>query len=114
MKYLLLIYNNDETDRRIARDQGVELDRTHESVITDLMATGEWVETHELDQDDAVVVRTGPGRTPLTDGPFAHGTEIVGGYYIVDVADRTRAVEIAQRFLEAATSVIEVRRIAST
>jgi len=44
-------------------------------------------------------------------GPFTEGTEWIGGYYIVDVANRERAVEIAGRLAEVDHSPIDARRI---
>lgn len=111
MKYLLLISNSADTDRAIEADDGERLGAVHSALADELRASGEYVALHELAQDDAIVVRTGEGRPAFTDGPFTEGREFVGGYYIVDVADRERAVEIARRLYEAETSVIEVRRI---
>ncbi len=51
------------------------------------------------------------GKTIATRGPFTEGTEIIGGYYIVDVAGRERAVEIAGRLAETRFSPIEIRRM---
>ena len=36
----------------------------------------------------------------VTDGPFAEGTELVGGYSIVEVASREEAVALAQQVVE--------------
>jgi hypothetical protein len=45
------------------------------------------------------------------DGPFCESKEWVGGYYVVDVTDIERAIEIAGRFVEARFSPVEVRRL---
>jgi len=42
---------------------------------------------------------SGPDKV-ITDGPFLEGKEIVGGYYIIKVADYDAAVEVAKGFPE--------------
>jgi hypothetical protein len=37
----------------------------------------------------------GGGKTQVTDGPFTESKEIVGGFFIIDAADRDEAVRIA-------------------
>lgn len=50
----------------------------------------------------------------VTDGPFAEGAEIVGGYLMVNAADINQAVEISKGcpILKAEDGHIEVREIA--
>ncbi len=40
------------------------------------------------------------GRTTVTDGPFAEAKEVVGGYALLEVADRSEAEAWTKRFLE--------------
>ncbi len=40
---------------------------------------------------------TGENRT-VTDGPFAESKELIGGYYVISVADYDAAVEVAQDY----------------
>lgn len=47
----------------------------------------------------------------VTDGPFAEAKEVVGGYWIIDVASRDEAIEWAKRCPGADNEVIEVRQI---
>ena len=67
-------------------------------MISELRASGEFVDTNELAVEDAVDIGHHDGAPIVTRGPFTEGTEWVGGSYIVDVADQERAVEIACRF----------------
>ena len=51
--------------------------------------------------------------TPQTsDGPFAEAKEFLGGFYLVDVEDEARALEIATKIVEHIHEPIEVRRLA--
>jgi hypothetical protein len=45
--------------------------------------------------DTATTVRVRGGEVLATDGPFSETKEVLGGYYIVDVADLDRATELA-------------------
>ena len=45
--------------------------------------------------DTATAVRVRDGKTSSTDGPFAETKEVLGGYYLVDVPDLDRAIELA-------------------
>jgi hypothetical protein len=42
-------------------------------------------------------VRVRDGRAFVTDGPFAETKEVIAGFWIVDVPDRTAALEVARR-----------------
>ena len=58
---------------------------------------------------DATSVRVRNGELLTSDGPFAETKEQLGGFYLVDVADLDRALELAARLPAARTGVIEVR-----
>jgi len=45
-------------------------------------------------------VRVRDGRALVSDGPFAESKEVVGGFWIVDVASREEAIAIARRAYE--------------
>ncbi len=51
------------------------------------------------------------GKPTVTDGPFAEVTEVLGGYWMIDVRSRDEAIEWARRVPAAETDVIEVRRV---
>lgn len=51
------------------------------------------------------------GSPKVTDGPFAETKEVVGGYWIIDVASRDEALEWATRAPMSDDEVIEVRQI---
>jgi hypothetical protein len=51
------------------------------------------------------------GRSTLVDGPFAEAKEMIGGFFLVDVATREEALEIAEKCPAAEWATIEVREI---
>jgi hypothetical protein len=53
-----------------------------------------------LNTADAVRIRLRGGTLKVTDGPFTESKELIGGYAIVDVANRGQALDLATRFME--------------
>jgi hypothetical protein len=58
---------------------------------------------------DAKVVRAKDGGMLVTDGPFAETKEHIGGFALIDVADRDAALAWAHKIAAATTLPIEVR-----
>ena len=108
---MILIHSNETAERAWAEGGKERLDATHAAVSRELRQSGEWVDANELDTNGVTVIGRHNGRPVSSRGPFTEGTEWVGGFYIVDVADHARAVEIASRFVENEFSPIEIRRI---
>jgi hypothetical protein len=61
--------------------------------------------------ETATSVRVRNTKRATTDGPFAETKEVLGGYYIVDVKDLDRAVELAGKIPDSRTGVVEVRPV---
>jgi hypothetical protein len=59
----------------------------------------------------AATVRVRDGKTVNTDGPFAETKEQLGGYYLIEAADRNAAAAIASKIPGAKYGSIEVRPI---
>jgi hypothetical protein len=108
MKYMLLIYGNDET-WDILHAEGIEqvLDQ-HRVLSEELKANGELVDGMGLTTANARVVKVNDGVPAITDGPFTEAKEVLAGYYIVECS-LDRATEIAGRLPEARFSPIEIR-----
>jgi hypothetical protein len=52
------------------------------------------------------------GRVSVVDGPFAETKEMVGGFFLVDVAGRDEALALAAECPAAAFATVEVRALA--
>ncbi len=57
--------------------------------------TGEFVDAQALAEAGAFVRYDGPGRPPVTDGPFAETKDLIAGWMVIDVDSWDRAVELA-------------------
>jgi hypothetical protein len=60
-----------------------------------LKNTGEFVEHQALSPEGTWVRHDGPGRPPVTDGPFAETKDLIAGWMVIDVESEARAHEAA-------------------
>ena len=77
---------------------------------SELQASGSWVFAGGLTPpSDATVVDAAGSEPVLTDGPYAETKEVLGGFWIIDVADLDAALEIAAKASAACMGKVEVR-----
>ncbi|MDQ6615867.1 MAG: YciI family protein [Actinomycetota bacterium] len=110
MKYMLLIYSDPDAYADPAAGQKVmgEYMAFTESIVE----SGEFVSGDPLQgTDTATCVRLRDGQLSTTDGPFVETKEVLGGYYVVDVKDLDRAIELASQIPDSRTGAIEVRPV---
>jgi hypothetical protein len=111
MKYLLLICDDPASWPTDSAEQET-VTKEYATFTEAIAASGELAGGERLRGiEDATSVRVRNGKRTLTDGPFAETTEHIGGYYVVDVADLDRAVELAAQIPAARAGVVEVRPI---
>ena len=60
-----------------------------------LEASGEFVDGQALAPTGMWVRSDGPGKPPVTDGPFAETKDLIAGWMIIDVDDEQRAIDLA-------------------
>ena len=60
-----------------------------------LRERGEFVDAQALSQEGTFVRSDGPGKAPVTDGPFAETKDLIAGWMVIDVESYDRAVELA-------------------
>jgi hypothetical protein len=109
MKYLLLIYEDEQALEPEARERcyAESLQLVHE-----LRANGQFRSTAPLHPTTtATSVRVRDGKRLVTDGPFAETREQLGGYYLIDAADLDEAIAIAARIPGARRGTVEVRPV---
>ena len=113
VKYMMLIYGNDETWQRIYDGDKASdaLMSAHRELTEQLIASGEYVSSQGLTVEAARTVRVRDGVPAVTDGPFSEAKEVLAGFYLVDCARVERATEIAALVPEAALDLVEVRRV---
>ena len=63
-------------------------------------------------KDGAIVRKTDGGGVSVTDGPFSEAREVIGGFALVNVANKQEALELASKFASLFDEVsVEVRRV---
>ncbi len=117
MKYMLLTYFGSDFDQEsFIDDKGAEwvgeMVAFMHQLDADLKASGELVYAEGLDDPaQSWTVRPDGDATITTDGPFAESKEVLAGFWVVDVADRARAEEIAGKIVGFVKAPIEIRRV---
>ena len=106
MKYMLLIHTDP------ANPLPEEMMSEYMTFTQGIIESGEFVSGDPLHgPETATTVKVRNGSTTTTDGPFAEVKEHMAGYYIVDVKDLDRALELAAKIPDARTAGVEVRPI---
>jgi hypothetical protein len=110
MRFLFLVHGDSEAEAAMTREELRAIVDEHIAYGAMLRERGAHVLGEAL-SGEAVTVR--PGSRPLvTDGPFAETKEAVGGFYVVDVASREEAIELAGRVPRSPGVAVEVLTIA--
>lgn len=112
MKFLLLIYNDNELLEALPDGEADTMMRTCFGHADELRAEGHLLESQQLESPGTgKSVRIRDGRLKVVDGPFAETKEHLGGFNLIEAADIDEAVRIATQFPWARTGCVEVRPI---
>lgn len=97
MKYLMLIYGNEQIWSSLPPGELEELIASVDAYNAELRASGELLDSQGLVTRPHAVRRVG-GAPVVTDGPYLEAKEYVGSYFVVDVDGEERALEIARAY----------------
>lgn len=114
MKFLLIMNVNPKVLESLTEDEQAAIGAGHGAFMKELGESGEMISTQALsDPSASVTVKAVDGVPTATDGPFVEAKEFIGGYYLVDVDSKERAVELAKKIPDAKIPGlgIEVRQI---
>lgn len=112
MKYMIMMFGTaGEMMETQSPDWIKEMIGFMRNLDQELVSSGEMVFNEGLqDGGAAKVVRLTDGVPVTTDGPFAEAKESLIGFWVLDVADEARILEIAGRIV-AYSGVVEVRPV---
>jgi hypothetical protein len=97
MKFILLLWEPDTDWQSVPKERLDAALAAHGAFSRYLDERGiPWTGGALSAQDTATTLRPGPDGPVVTDGPFIELKEGIGGYYVIDVADRVEAVEVAK------------------
>jgi hypothetical protein len=97
MKYMLMMFGDGATMMEQHSPEWVtEMIAFMGGFNAELEKSGEFVHAYGLaDPATAKTVNLADGQVVVTDGPFAEAKESLAGFWIFDVADEKRAIELA-------------------
>lgn len=96
MKYLMLVYGNQEKWAQIPADTWPQEIAKQDAFNKRYQETGELVAAYGLaDEVNAKVVGRKDGMPAVTDGPYLETKEYIATLYVLDVDSEQRAYEIA-------------------
>ena len=112
MKYILLIYHDEQSFGRSTEDERQKTYAEYRQLIEELKSSGKYLFGDQLQPTaTAQSVRVRDGKQLITDGPFAETREQVGGFFMIEASDADEARRIAARIPSARTGTIEVRPV---
>jgi hypothetical protein len=112
VKYMLLIYSNEESWAGLTAEQREGLARSHDELMRELTEQGMLVSAAGL--ADPITTRTVSVRgdtLTTTDGPYAEAKEHLAGFYLVECDDIDQAIDYAARMPDAKYLAVEVRPV---
>jgi hypothetical protein len=114
MRYLLLLHGDEPAELAMTDDERRAVLSAHGAFSARLRGAGVLVGGEPLEPSDrSATVRFPPdGRSIVSDGPYAETKEQLGGYYVLECADRDEALHYAREVPHSPGLVVEVRPIA--
>jgi len=110
VKYMLLIYGNEEIFGAFPEAVFAEVVRETNALQQELRESGEFIGAWGVaDQVNAKRVQLKDGAPVVTDGPYLEAKEYLGSFDIIDCETEERALEIAARVPWARYGTVEVR-----
>jgi hypothetical protein len=112
MKYMLLIYGDEEKMRAIPKEDANKMMPAYAAYTEALKKAGVILGGERLQfSSTATTVRIRDGKSKVLNGPYAEAKEQLGGFYMIDVPDLDAALSWASRCPGASHGTIEVRPV---
>ncbi|HSW07639.1 YciI family protein [Aquabacterium sp.] len=113
MSYMLLIIEPEGQRQVRGVEAGKQVYQRMLDFAAELQARGVLVATQSLaGTAEGVRLQVREGRRSIVDGPFAETKEMVGGFFLLNVATRDEAIRIAAECPAAEWATVEVRGLA--
>ena len=96
MKYLLLIYQNEQVWQGRSPEESARIFNEYMDYTRTIHRNGNYIAGEALQPvATATTVRQRNGKTLTTDGPFAETKDLIAGWMVIDVETYERALELA-------------------
>ena len=115
MKYMLLIYHDEQTWNRLTEAEREAIYLEYRALRQQLQSSGQYLIGNQLQPTTAAsTVRVRDRKQLVTDGPFAETREQLGGFFLIDATDLDEAKRIAAQIPSARLGSIEIRPVVET
>jgi hypothetical protein len=109
MKYMLLIYADEQVRTEAEREQCYQ---ESAQFARELESKGQYIAASPLQPvATATSIRMRDGKPFVTDGPFAETREQLGGYFLIDAKNLDEAIDIAARIPAGQKGTVEIRPV---
>lgn len=109
MKYLAIIYGNKELWESFSPEEAGEAIAAQNAFNKRYAESGELLGSYGLGNEQmAKTVRVRDGETAVTDGPYLEAKEFVSSFWLLEVPDEARALELASELPFASYNAAEV------
>ena len=109
MKYMLIIYGNEELWNSVSPEEQQRLFKAFDAFNKKYYDTGELLGAYGVaDAAATKLVRLADGQPAVTDGPYLETKEYLASWYLIDVDSEQRALEIAAALPSATQQPTEV------
>lgn len=111
MKYLLLVYHNEQRFAELGETTHAEMLEESIRLAHTITSKGQYLAAPLQPTSTAICVRVRDGRPFVTDGPYAETHEQLAGYFLIEAEDRDEAIGIAARIPGARIGTVEIRPV---
>lgn len=109
MKYMLMIWGDQDAFEQLPAEEQASWMGQYFAFTQQIAEAGQMVAGDPLQgPETATSVTVRDGKVIATDGPFPEVKEVIGGYYVIDVADLDTAIAVASRIPDARTGRVAV------
>ena len=115
MEQFLLILHKSATARPdMSPEEMQAITAKYKAWAGGLAGAGRLLGGNKLDDRPGRTMRLDGGKARVTDGPFAETKDVIGGYFLIQVADYDEAVAVCQDCPHLQFGAIEIRRVEPT
>lgn len=112
MKYLALVYYNEQQMQAMSQAEWDSLNRECINCVGKLTEQGHFLDGAPLEPTTtATTLRVRDGKVSVTDGPFAETKEQLAGFYMLDAKDLNEALRLAEGIPPARYGSVEIRPV---
>jgi hypothetical protein len=112
MTFMCMAYEEEAKLNELSPEEWQALRHETLSYVEVLKTSGHLIAAHPLrSARTASTLRVRGGALSVLDGPFAETKEQIGGFFLIDAADKEEAIALASRWPGARIGTIEVRPV---